>query len=131
MSRILAPLVIVLVIMVAALAAGPPVRAASSDGEVLFNTHCRNCHSMKTSDHRLGPSLAGIVGKPAGAAQGFGAYSGSLKGFHWDEATLDKFIANPTSVAPNTSMIYPPVADQAQRQAIIEFMKTRSAQSPS
>lgn len=102
--------------------------AADLDGEVLFNTHCRNCHSSAKDDHRLGPSLHGIVGKQAGAAAGFAAYSGSLKGFAWDEPTLDKFMASPTSVAPNTSMIFPPVEDPAQRAAIISFIKKKSAE---
>ncbi len=102
--------------------------AADLDGEALFNTHCRNCHSSAKDDHRLGPSLHGIVGKQAGAAAGFAAYSGSLKGFAWDPSTLDKFMASPTSVAPNTSMIYPPVEDPAQRAAIIDFIKKKSAE---
>lgn len=102
--------------------------AADLDGEVLFNTHCRNCHSSAKDDHRLGPSLHGIIDKPAGTAAGFAAYSGSLKGFAWDPSTLDRFMASPTSVAPNTSMIYPPVADPAQRAAIIDFVKKKSAE---
>ena len=103
------------------------VDASDLDGEVLFNTHCRNCHSAKAGDNRLGPSLHGIIGKPAGKVEGFTAYSGSLKDFTWDEATLDKFIASPTSVAPNTSMIYPPVDNPAHRKAIIEFIKSSSS----
>lgn len=102
------------------------VIAADLDGEVLFNTHCRNCHSVNKDDNRLGPSLFGVVGQEAGKVAGFTAYSGSLKGFKWDEATLDKFIASPTSVAPNTSMNYPPVGDPAQRKAIIDFIKSKS-----
>lgn len=117
--------------MVAALAVvltgGAKVAAAADlDGEVLFNTHCRNCHSIKEGDNRLGPALHGIVGKEAGTVAGFAAYSGSLKGFTWDVATLDKFIAAPASVAPNTSMIYPPVDDPAVRKAIIDFMQSKS-----
>ncbi len=102
--------------------------AAELDGEVLFNTHCRNCHTAVKDDHRLGPSLHGIVGAEAGKASGFAAYSGSLKGFSWDEATLDKFMASPASVAPNTSMIYPPVESPEQRKAIIGFIKSKSTQ---
>lgn len=121
------------IIAIAALAVGittdvGAVTAADLDGEVLFNTHCRNCHSAKKGDNRLGPSLHGIVGEEAGKVSGFAAYSGSLKSFTWDAATLDKFIASPASVAPNTSMIYPPVADAAQRTAIIAFIKGTSAQ---
>jgi cytochrome c len=92
-------------------------------GEIMFNNHCRKCHSIKAGDNRLGPSLHGIVGKEAGTVAGFGGYSGGLKGFNWDEAMLDKFIADPASVSQGTNMIYPPVKDPAERKQIIEFMK--------
>lgn len=103
--------------------------AAEADDEglkIAFNTHCRNCHSFKKGDNRLGPSLYRIVGANAGQVGGFNAYSGSLKGFSWDEATLDKFIASPASVSPTTNMIYPPVADAAERKKIIAFLKAIS-----
>lgn len=105
-----------------ALALASPA-SANEDGEVAFNTHCRNCHSVKKGENRLGPALYGIVGAKAGKVEGFQNYSGALKGFTWDEATLDKFIADPRSVSPNTTMIYPPVADAKIRSAIIAYLK--------
>jgi cytochrome c len=113
-----------LIALVAAPAGAGMAASANEENKLAFNTHCRNCHSIKKGDNRLGPSLHGIVGAPAGQVEGFGAYSGSLKGFTWDEATLDQFIANPTSVAPNTSMRYPPVGEADVRKKIIEYMKT-------
>jgi cytochrome c len=101
--------------------------AADDEGKSAFNTHCRNCHSFRKGDNRLGPSLYGIVGAKAGQVKGYNAYSGNLTGFIWDEARLDKFIANPASVSLNTNMNFPPVADTAQRKKIIEFLKSTSA----
>ena len=97
--------------------------AAQEDGEVLFNTHCRNCHTLNRGDSRLGPSLHGVIGRQAGSEQSFKAYSGALKGFAWDRASLDKFIADPASVAPNTTMIYPPVKNADERQKIIDHLE--------
>lgn len=94
------------------------------DGKLAFNNHCRNCHSAEAGDNRLGPTVFGIFGKEAGQNKDYTGYSGSLKGFSWDEATLDKFIANPTSVAPSTTMNYPPVGDPAIRKQIIGYLKT-------
>lgn len=106
--------------------AGMSAAAAENDGgKIAFNTHCRNCHSFKKGDNRLGPSLYGILGAKAGQVAGYNAYSGSLSGFAWDEATLDRFIANPRSVAPNTNMNYPPVGDAAERAKIIMFLKSQ------
>jgi cytochrome c len=98
--------------------------AEDEDGKNAFDNHCRTCHSFKEGDNRLGPSLYGIFGAKAGQVAGFNRYSGSLSSFTWDEATLDKFIANPSSISTSTNMIYPPVADAATRKRIIEFIKS-------
>lgn len=78
--------------------------AADADGKIAFN-HCRTRHSPRPGDNRLGPSMYGIFGAEAGKVPGFRGYSGGLSGFNWDEAMLDKFIANPTSVSTSTNMI--------------------------
>jgi cytochrome c len=98
-------------------------------GQIAFNTHCRNCHSTKAGDNRLGPTLHGIFGAKAGQVAGFGAYSGSLTpDIVWDEATLDKFITNPDSIASSTTMKpFPGVPDAAERKKIIDFLKTGTA----
>jgi cytochrome c len=113
--------------MLVSLAGASFAAAKDNDGKLAFNTHCRNCHSFKKGDNRLGPSLYGIVGAKAGQVKGFNAYSGSLTGFTWDEATLDRFIANPSSVAPTTNMNYPPVGDPAERAKIIDFLKAQAS----
>ncbi len=79
----------------------PRRAAADGDLEISFNDHCRECHSFLKDDNRLGPSLYGVVGRKAGTEPGF-AYSNSVKssGVTWDEATLDKWIANPDAVIP-------------------------------
>ncbi|MGE0023750.1 MAG: cytochrome c family protein [Hyphomicrobium sp.] len=105
--------------------AGAPSAAADDAGQVAFNTHCRNCHSVKQDDHRLGPSLHNIVGAKAGQAKGFANYSGGLTpDMTWDEATLDKFIADPKALASNTTMTpYPGLPDAGQRKLIIDYLK--------
>lgn len=97
----------------------------SDGGEEAYNNACRTCHSVKSGDNRLGPSLAGIVGKKAGSESGY-QYSPSLKdsGVTFDEATLDKFITNPDSVAPGNNMKpYTGISDAAHRAKIIAFLK--------
>lgn len=68
--------------------------------------------------------MYGIFGAEAGQVEGYGGYSGGLKGLVWDQVTLDRFIADPQSVSPNTNMIYPPVRDAEERKKIIEFLKS-------
>lgn len=101
--------------------------AQDIDGEAAFNNACRTCHATKPDDHRLGPHLSGILGRKAGAPEGY-AYSAAMKGagVTWDEATLDKFIANPDSVVQGNNMKpYTGIDDAAQRKAIVEFLKTK------
>ena len=73
-----------------AIAGGDAVR-----GKKVFNK-CKACHSIKVGKHKIGPSLAGIVGRKAGTAKGFKRYKG-LRGadWAWDEATLDEYLTNP------------------------------------
>lgn len=110
----------------AALMASIPSALAEETGETLYNNACRTCHSVKPDDNRLGPNLHNIVGRKSGAASGFN-YSPSLKSgsITWDEATLDKFIANPDSVASgNTMKPFTGISDAGVRKQIIEFLKT-------
>jgi cytochrome c len=105
----------------------PAGALAEEDLEISFNDHCRECHSFLKDDNRLGPSLYGVVGRKAGAEPGYG-YTQSLKdsGVTWDEATLDKWIADPGAVIPGNGMSppYSGLTDPAIRQRIIAYLKT-------
>jgi cytochrome c len=98
--------------------------------ELQFNSHCRECHSFVQNDNRLGPSLFGVVGRKAGSEPGF-AYSESVKdsGVVWDEATLDKWIANPGAVIPGNNMaaLFGGISDPSVRAKIIAFLKQDTA----
>jgi cytochrome c len=114
-------------------AGGDPAPAATGGdrgddaGQVAFNTHCRTCHSVKPDDNRLGPTLHGIYGAKAGQVKGFGNYSGQLtEQITWDDATLDKFLANPASIASNTTMKpFGGIPEADQRKVIIEYLKAQ------
>jgi cytochrome c len=106
---------------------GAAAQQSASKGEVVYNNHCRTCHSLKAGDQRQGPSLHGIFGAKAGSTE-YAAYSESLKnsGLTWDEATLDQFIANPDQVVPNNKMKpYTGLTDENVRKQIIEHLKSQ------
>jgi cytochrome c len=121
-----------LLFVVAALALSSALAGAAaaaddaSSGQQVFNNACRTCHSWKKDDQRLGPDLHGIVGRKAGTAAGY-AYSQAMKAsdITWDEATLDKFIADPDHVVPNNNMKpFTGISDAGQRKQIVDFLKT-------
>jgi cytochrome c len=98
---------------------------AQDDGQTAFNNNCRTCHTMKQGDNRLGPSLAGIIGRKAGSLPDY-PFSASMKQSEivWDEANLDQFIANPDQVVSGNNMKpYGGITDAALRKAIVGFLK--------
>src|ERR1700732_4376005 len=46
-------------------------------GQTLFETQCASCHTVKPGVNGFGPSLAGVVGRPAGRAPGY-TYSSAM-----------------------------------------------------
>jgi cytochrome c len=101
---------------------------AEEAGELIFNNACRTCHTVKEGDNRLGPSLAGVVGRKAGSLAGY-VYSDVMKNSSvtWDEATLDRFIENPDAVVGGNNMKpYTGMTSKEDRAAIVAFLKTQA-----
>ena len=80
----------------AALAAGD-----ATAGERVFASHCAVCHATAPGEKKTGPSLGGIVGSKSGTVPGFD-FSAAMKNADvtWDDANLDKFLANPSGFHP-------------------------------
>lgn len=114
-------------------AAENPGAGDAVHGKRVFQ-RCYACHSVDPdeTDNLQGPSLHGILGRPAAAIAGFD-YSDNMRkraadGLVWDAATLDAFIADPESVVPGTLMSMPPLRDAQERADLIAYL-ARSAQS--
>ena len=92
-------------------------------GEKVF-AHCAPCHSTKPGENKVGPSLAGVLGRKAGTEPGF-SYSQALKGqdITWDEASLNEWLQGPGKFVKGTKMIYS-VPDEKDRQDVIAYLKT-------
>ena len=102
----------------ASLAAGDPAA-----GQHVF-AECAACHSTKPGENKIGPSLAGVVGRKSGAVDGY-SYSPAMKSANitWDDATLDKFLAGPASFVHGTKMFIN-VPSSADRQNVIAYLDT-------
>jgi cytochrome c len=102
----------------------PLPAARPPDGTTLFKQQCATCHTINPADAvRQGPSLSGIVGRPAGKADGFRYSAGFTDAnFVWDDTRLDAYLANPQAIVPGSIMAYrQPRAET--RAAIIAYLK--------
>ena len=97
-------------------------------GEKVFQK-CVSCHSGATNNHRQGPSLIGVVGRPVAGVQGY-EYSEGLTAFGaageiWDEATLDKFLQDTNGFIKGMKMAITPIRREADRTNLIAFLKSK------
>jgi cytochrome c len=105
-----------------ALAATP---ALAADGKALFEDKCAECHVLGDASSDAAPTLKGVAGRKIASLADF-QYSDALKakGSVWTDASLDAFLARPKAFAPGTQMLFGGLADPADRQAIIGYLKT-------
>jgi cytochrome c len=101
--------------LAANLPTGDPTR-----GKALYQG-CAACHSIDEND--LGPRHRGVVGRPAGSIADYN-YSQALKnsGLTWDEATLDRWLTNPSELVPGTKMFFK-LDDAQSRSDVIAYLK--------
>jgi len=94
----------------------------AAKGADVFDDRCGSCHVIGGVGQ--GPSLAGVVGRKAGAAPGF-AYTDALKhsGLAWTPANLDRWLTGPQKLVPGTAMNVE-VPDAAERRALIAYLAT-------
>ncbi|MDD9878445.1 MAG: c-type cytochrome [Magnetovibrio sp.] len=117
-----------------ALAAGMTAGSAdAADGEKVWNK-CKACHTL-TAQNRVGPGLAGSVGRKCGSAKGYkygkGYQKACDKGFTLDEAFLMDYLKDPSkklsAVAGKKvrSKMAFKLKKEDQRKAVIAFLKSK------
>jgi cytochrome c len=93
-------------------------------GEKVF-LKCKACHQVgEGAKNAVGPTLNGIVGRPAGTYPGY-AYSDANKGsgLTWDAATLKDYLKNPRAKIPGTKMIFPGLPKDEDIDNVIVYLK--------
>jgi nitrite reductase (NO-forming) len=99
---------------------------ATAAGEKVFRK-CQACHSIDAGANKVGPSLAGVVGRKAGALPDY-LYSSALQQSEvvWDEASLDAFLAAPSKFVPGTKMTFVGLKQAEDRASVIAYMQAAS-----
>ena len=107
-----------------------PEPAAAQDvatGERLFRQRCGACHTVQSGQNRMGPHLAGVVGRKAGRVEG-ARYSQGMRdaAISWDPSQLNGFLANPRATVPGTTMTVA-VPNEADRANIVAYLQGLAA----
>lgn len=105
----------------AAAAALPP----EERGQLLATT-CMGCHTLTAgAASGIGPNLHGVVGRDVASVEGY-AYSSALKGVRgeWTPELLSRFIANPSTVAPGTTMAALAPYTEQQLSDLVRYLST-------
>lgn len=108
-------------------AAGEDYAAFTGDaaaGKRVF-IKCLACHVAVQGQNKVGPSLYGIVGRPAGSIAGF-AYSAANKnsGITWTEEVMFAYLKNPQAYVPGTKMVFPGLPSGQDRADVIAYLKS-------
>ncbi len=102
----------------------PAMAADPAAGEKAYAV-CKACHRVgEGAKNTVGPTLNGVVGRPAASVEGF-AYSEPMKksGITWDEAALTEYLKNPKAKVPGTKMAFAGVKDDTKVADIIAYLK--------
>lgn len=119
-----------LLILLAGLGPASAQSPSAENGADVFKK-CRACHLVgDTARHAVGPALNNVIGRKAGAADGY-TYSDNMRelgqnGLVWSENELSRYLENPKAVAPRGKMAFPGIADAQDRADLIAFLKTFS-----
>lgn len=95
-------------------------------GRTVF-AQCRACHVTDPGINRIGPTLAGVVGRQAGSVPGF-TYSPANKNadFAWTPEKLFEYLEKPQQVMPGTRMIFAGIPDPQRRADLIAYLQNPS-----
>ncbi|UWQ30792.1 c-type cytochrome [Leisingera sp. M523] len=99
-------------------------------GEKTFKK-CKACHQVGDgAKPKTGPVLNGIIGAPAGHAEGF-RYSKAMKtaaedGLVWDETQLAAFLAKPKKYMKGTKMSFAGLKKESDIEAVIAYLQSYS-----
>lgn len=99
--------------------------ANAEAGAAIFKK-CGACHSAEHGGpNKVGPNLAGVVGRPKASHEGFN-YSDALKakGGNWTPEDLAAFVHSPKTFAPGTKMLFPGIADPSDLADLLAYLNT-------
>ena len=104
--------------------AAPAQAGDAAAGAKVFKK-CKACHYVDREKNKSGPHLVNIIGRAAGAVEGF-KYSKAMagSGLVWDEATLAGFLAKPKKYLKGTKMSFAGLKKESDIANVIAYLKS-------
>ena len=115
-------------VFIAAAAAGLLLAAPAQAGDAAAGAKvfkkCKACHYVDQEKNKSGPHLVNIVGRAAGAVDGF-KYSKAMagSGLVWDQATLAGFLAK-KKYLKGTKMSFAGLKKESDIANVIAYLKS-------
>ena len=108
------------------LSAGYANAADVAKGKSVFNK-CKSCHSLVAGKKGIGPSLAGVFGRKAGALEDY-KYSKAMAeagagGLVWTEDTIKAYLEKPKEYIKGNKMAFVGLKKDSERDDIVAFLK--------
>ncbi len=109
-------------------AAGATPAFADGDaekGKKVFNK-CKACHDAEAEKNKVGPHLVGIMGRAAGAVEGF-KYSDAMiakgaEGLVWDAETIAGYMKDPKGYIPKNKMAFAGLKKDDDVENVIAYL---------
>ena len=119
------PMKCALIVSLAVFAFAGSATTAHADGADVFNDNCAVCHSIEVGVQKLGPSLAGVVGRKSASLADF-PYSPAMSaaGLTWTRPQLNNYLTNPQGVVHGTKMLFPGLKSSKERTQLIDYLAT-------
>jgi cytochrome c len=102
--------------------------SASAERGMQIGKTCQICHNVEEGQgSKVGPNLYDIVDRPIASAADF-KYSAALKakGGKWTFAALNKWLADPRTDVPGTTMTFAGLSNEKQRADVVAYLDTLS-----
>lgn len=105
---------------------GTAAAADPANGEKVFK-RCGACHVANKEQNKVGPHLVGIIGRKAGAVEGY-KYSAAMQtkseeGLVWNDENLSKYLENPKGLVPKGKMAFPGLKKESDRADVIAYLE--------
>ena len=116
---------VLIAVTTAGLLLAAPAQAGDAAAGAKVFKKCKACHYVDREKNKSGPHLVNIVGRAAGAVEGF-KYSKAMagSGLVWNEATLAGFLAKPKKYLKGTKMSFAGLKKASDVANVIAYLQS-------